>query len=382
TRPGRVRERVGHATRTVLLMVALGLAALAPWMVKNWALLGAPFYPYFAHRMVEPWLQALYDAAPAVQAPDPTLSQSLRGIRAPVSLWGVFFSPGGLTAEGEGAFYLTNRILLLLPLGIFFLRRKSLGWLVAPPLLYLVLILVPFPSTNLRYLIPAVPALTLAVSFVLVEGGRRYLPRRLAVGGVLALATVALGPSWRVAKEWVTNTEAVPHFLGRASSSDYWATHLDPAVQTFAPMVRFVNENVPDTARVLLLFEARGFPLEPRVIQDNKITNWPYLVGVLPEGSCGEEVGADYLLLASAALNYYQQRGLDPGKLQWERFERFAESCLGPIIHIPGYVLFRWKRDVPQAAGGGGAFEPPATASPPSVGASPPDPRAAFDSRR
>lgn len=380
--PGGVAEQARCATGAALLMVALGMVAVAPWLVKNWALLGAPFYPYFAHRLIEPWLQALYEAAPAVQAPDPALSQALRGIRAPVSLWGVFFAPGGMTAEGEGAFYFTNRILLLLPLGIFFLRRRNLAWLVTPPLLYLILILVPFPSTNLRYLIPAVPALTLAVSFVLLEAGGRLLPRRFATVGVLVVATLALGPSWQTSRQWLTKTEAVPHFVGRASSSDYWATHLDPGVRTFAPMVRFVNDHVPDTARVLLLFEARGFPLEPRVIQDNKITNWPYLVGVLPEGECGEEVGADYLLLASAALNYYQQRGLDPGKLRWERFERFAEACLGPIFHVPGYVLFRWKHDVPGAAGVGTPGQSPTTASPPSVEASPPDPPAAFGSRR
>jgi hypothetical protein len=341
--PGVRGSRARAAARPALLMAVLGLAALAPWLLKNWALLGAPLYPYLAHRMVEPWLQLLYDAAPSVQAPDPTLSQSLRGIRAPVSLWGIFFAPGSLTAEGEGAFYFTNRILLLLPLGVFFLRRRWLGWLVTPPLLYLLLILLPFPSTNLRYLIPAVPALTLAVSFVLLEAGSRYLPRRLAATLVLILATLALGPSWRAAKRWVTGTEAVPYLLGRASESDYWATHHDPGVRAYAPMVSFVNEHVPDSARILLLFEARGFPLEPRVIQDNKITNWPYLAGVLPEGGCGEEVGADYILLASAALNYYQTRGLDPAMLQWERFEGFADRCLSPVFHVPGYVLFRWN---------------------------------------
>jgi hypothetical protein len=348
--PGGRGERARAAARTTLLMAALGLLALAPWLVKNWALMGAPLYPYFAHRMVEPWLQALYDAAPAVQAPDPTLSQSLRGIRLPVSLWGVFFAPGSQTAEGEGAFYFTSRILLLLPLGVFLLRRRWLGWLMAPPLLYLFLILVPFPATNLRYLIPAVPALTLAVAFVLLEVGNRYLPRRPATLLVLVLATVALGPSWRAGKRWVTGTEAVPHLLGRASESDYWATHHDPGVRAYAPMVSFVNEHVPDSARILMLFEARGFPLEPRVYQDNKITNWPYLSGVLPEGGCGEEVGADYLLLASAALNYYQTRGLDPEKLQWERFEGFADRCLGPVFHVPGYVLFRWKSGIPAPA--------------------------------
>jgi hypothetical protein len=107
-------------------------------------------------------------------------------------------------------------------------------------------------------------------------------------------------------------------------------------------VIRHVNASLPGDATLLMLFEARGFPLQTKVIQDNRITNWPYLAGVLPEESCGDEVGADYLLLASAALNYYRLRGLDPEKLHWDRFEGFAERCLEPVFQVPGYVLFRW----------------------------------------
>ena len=363
---GSSRVRIRGAALASLTLAGLGVVALAPWLVKNWVLLGSPLYPYFSHRMVEPWLQALYHANPAAPPPDVTLSQTLRGVRAPVSLWGVFFAPGELTAEGEGVFYFTNRLLLLLPLGVLFLKRKLLGWLLLPPLLYLVLVLGVFPATNLRYLIPAVPALTLALVYVLLEAGNRYLPRRLAALGVMVLGTLALAPSYRAVKRWLSETEAVSHLLGSTSETEYWATHLDPGVRAYQPMVRHVNENVPTDALVLMLFEARGFPLVTASLQDNKITNWPYLAGVLPEGSCGESVGASHLLLATAALNYYRLRGLDPERLQWGRFEGFAERCLEPVFQVPGYVLFRWHPPAP-------------TASPPSAAAGPPDPRAGAD---
>jgi hypothetical protein len=336
---GPERARRG---KILLLMGTSGLVAMAPWLLKNWALLGAPLYPYFAHRVLEPWLQRLYQAAPGVSAPGPELSLSLRGIREPVSLWGVFFSPGPLTAEGEGVFYFTNRVLLLLPLGIFFLRRRWVGWIALPPLLYLVLTLVPFPFTNLRYLIPAVPALTLVTAYAILEGGRRYLPHRVATVGLLVIATLALGPSYRAVRDRLGGTQAVSHLLGSTSQAEYWATHHDPGVRAYAPVIRHVNASLPGDATLLMLFEARGFPLQTKVIQDNRITNWPYLAGVLPEESCGDEVGADYLLLASAALNYYRLRGLDPEKLHWDRFEGFAERCLEPVFQAPGYVLFRW----------------------------------------
>ena len=101
---GGPRARILRAASVSLTLAALGVAALAPWLVKNWVLLGSPLYPYFSHRMVEPWLQTLYQANPAVAAPDVTLSQSLRGIRAPVDLWGVFFAPGGLSTSPTGSF--------------------------------------------------------------------------------------------------------------------------------------------------------------------------------------------------------------------------------------------------------------------------------------
>jgi hypothetical protein len=364
--PENPRVRIRSAVSASLTLAALGIAALAPWLVKNWVLLGSPLYPYFSHRMVEPWLQALYQANPAAPTPDVALSQSLRGVRTPVSLWGVFFAPGELTAEGEGVFYFTNRLLLLLPLGVFFLKRRLLGWLVFPPLLYLVLVLGAFPATNLRYLIPAVPALTLAVVYVLLEAGSRYVPRRVAALGVMVLGTLALAPSYQAVNRWLSETEAVSHLLGSTSEAEYWATHLDPGVRAYQPMVRHVNESVSPEALVLMLFEARGFPLVPTSLQDNKITNWPYLAGALPEGSCGDEVGADYLLLANAALNYYRLRGLDPERLQWSRFQGFAERCLEPVYQVPGYVLFKWRRALP-------------TASPPSAAAEPPDPPGGAD---
>jgi len=343
--------QVGGAVKTAVLLGALGLVVLSPWLLKNWALLGAPFYPYFADRTVEPWLQALYQANPGVQGPDPALSQALRGLRSPVSLWGVFFAPGSLTAETEGAFYFTNRIFLLLPLGIFFLGRKRLGWLTLPPLLYLALILIPFPSTNLRYLLPAVPALTLAVAFALIELGKRYVPGGWGSVGILVLATWMLMPTGRAMKRWMEGTEAGTHLLGSTSEAEFWANHHDPGVRAFAPIIRYVNENLSPESRVLMLFEARGYPFEPKVIQDNKITNWPYLAGILPEGSCGEEGVADHILLASAALNYYRLRGLGAEKLQWGRFQGFAERCLEPVYQVPGYLLFKWETTPREPSG-------------------------------
>ncbi len=344
--------------RPTLSMALVGGIALAPWLLKNWALLGAPLYPYFAHRMLEPWLQDLYRTAQWATPPDPNLALTLRGVREPVSLWGVFFAPGTLTAEGEGSFYYANRFLLLLPLAVFFLRRRWVAWIALPPLLYLLAVLVPFPYTNLRYLIPAAPALTLVAAYAVLEAGSRYLPRKAAILGLLILATLSLGPSYRAARHWLEGTEALTYLSGFTSQAEFRSTHLDPGVRAYAPLIRRINGSLSADDTVLMLFEARGFPLRTRVIQDNRITNWPYLVGVLPPGSCGENIGADYLLLASAALRYYQQRGLDPERLRWGEFEEFAGRCLDPVYQVPGYVLFRWRKPasiselLPYAGGG------------------------------
>jgi hypothetical protein len=144
---------------------------------------------------------------------------------------------------------------------------------------------------------------------------------------------------------WTARTRALGYAAGTVSRGVFLATHHDPGVRVYAPMMQFVNANVPDDGKILMLFEARGFYLDPSTIQDNKVTNWPLLATALEPGECLAAAGVDHVLLATGSLNYYVQRGLDLTSIKWGRFQEFAGSCLEPIYDGPGYVLFEVKSE-------------------------------------
>lgn len=342
-----VVKRTGGVSAAVRPAVTAGLVALAvmlPWFAKNWLLLGAPLYPFMTQRVMEPWLAALYAGAAPAASVDPALLRPLLNVRVPFNLRDAFLNPARLTVEAEGAFYYANRILLLLPLWVLFVRHRVVNWLLVPALAYLALVIVPFPVTNLRYLVPAAVPLTLAVTYVMVALGQRFIaerPRRLLLA---FLAALALAPTLRTMYVWTMRTRALGYAAGAVSRDEFLATHHDPGVRVYAPMMQFVNANVPHDGKILMLFEARGFYLDPSAIQDNKVTNWPLLAAALEPGECLEAAGIDHVLVATGSLNYYVQRGLDLTSIKWGRFQEFAASCLEPIYDGPGYMLLEVKR--------------------------------------
>ncbi len=333
--------------RSVLLCALVGGAFMAPWLLKNLFLVGAPFYPFFAERLASPWLNSLFPGGSAVAVVGPEITRSLRLVQEGYTLWAPFFDPGRLNVEVEGAFYFTNRAFLLLPLAFFFRPRALAGWLILPALLFVALT-VALTVPNLRYLIPAAPALTVALAGVLHGLRKKWAPGWAGAVGLLGVGVLALLPTVGTVATWLGRTPALAHAVGAASAEEYHAGHLDPGVRFYRPVVRHVNETLSPDDRLLLLWEARGFPLEPRVIQDNKISNWPVMAEALEMHSgCLNQVGEfEYVLLASAAANYYRFRGLGEDRIRWEAFQRYRDRCLSELWSSPGFTLFRVRESV------------------------------------
>jgi hypothetical protein len=99
----------GKAARQTLRSVAVfGLvaaAAGAPWLIKNILLLGAPLYPYFAERLLQPWLATLNGAVDLPSGLAPAALRPLSEVREPFSLVTWFMAPERLTPENEGTAY-------------------------------------------------------------------------------------------------------------------------------------------------------------------------------------------------------------------------------------------------------------------------------------
>lgn len=326
------------AVKPVVVFAALGVAASLPWMIKNWILLGAPFYPLFADLVLEPWLVPLFGSTTVPPSVDIEVFQALDRVRIPFNLRDAFFAPQRLTVEPEGVFYGLSMALLALPLWGLFVKNKTVNWLAIPAVGYLIILIVPFPATNLRYMIPAVVPLTIAVAYMAVKTAQRFLSASSAQFVLLLLAAFVLISPIRTMQGWLLGSKALSHLVGATSAADYRLNRL--TFQLIGPVIRFTNENLAEDDRILLLWEARAYYFTPTVLQDIRLTNWPLLAQQLGPQDCLEDEGVTHVLLGSGALGYYVNRGLDPQAVRWEAFQRFAQRCLTPIHESTGFVLY------------------------------------------
>lgn len=337
---GSQTRSVTASLRPLVLFGLLVVAAALPWLVKNWILLHAPLYPLLAETALEPWLIPFYGSDTVPPSVNPEIFQFIWHLRVPFDLRAIFLSPEELTIEPEGAFYYANPILLLLPFWVFFLRNRTLNWLVIPAVGYMLVLLLAYPGSNLRYLIPAMVPLTIVAVHIVVRSCERFLSTTAAQLVLVLLAGLALAPSGSTMYTWISQTKAVSHLIGASSAAEYLGTHRDIGVQLYASLVRFVNGELPEGSRILMLFEARGYYFKPSVVEDVKATNWPLLAPQLAPTDCLAAAGISHVLVGVGAVGYYIEGGLDLEVIQWAALQQFAQRCLAPIYRSPGFVLY------------------------------------------
>ncbi len=335
----RTETRSFNRTLSQLGLFGLvALAAVAPWLGKNWLLLDAPFYPYLSERMLEPWLAALYGNASVPEAVNREVFAAISNARLPFSIVDLFLAPGRLTVEQEGVHYHMNFFILLAPLAILFVRNRTLRWLFAPTIIYLLLIVLPFGKTNLRYLIPALPPLTVVSAHVAARVAQRYLSAGAARLLLVSLAVLALYPSGKAMHSWLRRSDVLGHFAGVTSEQSY----LQGGFFFYSQMTQAVNQMVPEQGKVLLLFEARAYYFEPDVIQDNLLTNWALLAPYATQrDDCLNSSGISHFLVSDAAVRYYARRGTDPRLLALDDLRAFAGRCLSLVHRGRGFTILR-----------------------------------------
>jgi 4-amino-4-deoxy-L-arabinose transferase-like glycosyltransferase len=329
-----------EAWRTLALGVAAGALVVLPWLLKNLILVGYPLYPFLAPRLMSPWLAALYGQASPPANTDPRIFSLLEDVREPFSLLKYLTAPSALTPESEGSNYYPNLLLFGLPI-----------WLVLPPLgprlrlalpalgFAAILLLVSY-KTNLRYLIPMLPALTIVACSGVVQLTNRISRRALREGVLVFLGLLTLGPSLLVAGERVSNYQLGRLLVGNVSPLEYLRTSRDPEILDYAQMTTAVNQAVGPHSLILLLFDERAFLFRSPVLRDDALTNWPLLVPLLPKVGCLERTGITHVLINKGAIQYFARRGLPTGSLRLDRFDSFARACLTTIIDRPTFTLY------------------------------------------
>lgn len=316
------------------------LLGAAPVLLKNIVLLGSPFYPFLTERLIPPWLATITGSSEVPSAVGPEVYGLIAQAREPFNLIDFLFRPGALTVEAEAAAFVTNPAFLLLPLALLFFRDRILMALVLPAVMYPALILIPFDFTNLRYLLPAIPAFTL----VSAEVGRRLCENVASRGGTVILLTAGSALATVPAAWAIGDHVLAPHRLhvavGALPTEAYLASDADPGFAAFWNARNRVHQTTDPNARILFLFEARGLYFQREVLQDNVLTNWPILRSTSALDTCLKGTEITHILMNLGALGYYQARGMDPTPLGLDAFQEF-NRCLEPIFNERGYAFFR-----------------------------------------
>jgi hypothetical protein len=329
-------KAAGQTLRNVAIFGLVAVAAGAPWLIKNIVLLGAPLYPYFAERILQPWLATLNGTADLPSGLASAALRPLSEVREPFSLVTWFTAPERLTPEIEGSAYGANLAFVLLVFALPLLRNRTFSAFVVPGLIFVAVILLRNPYLNLRYLMPALPALTIASAYVIATGIREVrLLRRYSGPFVLVAVTCSVLPSLIVLGSNFSYLRPIAHAIG-AVSRYYYKGEINAE--------RYVNDRLPRDARVLLLFDARGYRYSRTVIQDNNLTNWPLLISVLGPSKCLEGSGITHVLVNEFGLRLYVNRGLNSNHILWDRFDEFADRCLEEVHREPDFWLFAVRR--------------------------------------
>ena len=336
---------IGSVVRHLASFGATFIGIALPWLVKNWLLLGAPLYPFFAQRKMDSWLGFVYSDLVFSESLHLKILTMLGDVRTSLNLSDLLFNPSALTVETEALRYYLNPLFLCLAL--WFVRvpkERALNWLLIPPLGYLAILLLFFPKTNLRYLIPLIAPLTIAAVNLTGRQLRRLGGGKPTTIAMHLIALVVLWPTFQTLTFWTIKKEPFTYLAGLTSRKDYLDSDaFPPDYDSAAQVVAYVNQNLAPDDRVLMLFEARGFYFNVPVIQDNILVNWPLLATKLPAIGCLESSGISHVLINTGALDFYLQRGLDPDVAQWNTFNEFAERCLASVYSMGSHVLYAVK---------------------------------------
>jgi hypothetical protein len=241
--PAGMRPAPPAGAASVMGALAAGCALAAPWYVRNWIRTGSPLFPFYLH---------LWPA----QAPGWDLERS-QLYDTWFSLYGNTVTPVdyvlaplrlAVTSQPDQPAYFDGvlgiALVAALPLLAWALwtRRLDVELRLALLLSGCLFVFWLFSSQQLRYLLPAVPAL--AVSTAVAGSALDERPAR-ALRWV-ALAAAALGPP--VILAWFLTLDPLRVVLGGESRDDYLRRRLD-----YYPYYELVNRELPADAKVWLI---------------------------------------------------------------------------------------------------------------------------------
>ncbi|HEX9028165.1 MAG TPA: hypothetical protein VF823_03245, partial [Anaerolineales bacterium] len=197
-------------------------------------------------------------------------------------------------------------------------------------------------SQQVRFLLPIFPALSLLAAYVLSSlagripwaAARRVLVRSL-IGSTLVFTVLYYG--------FIINRYG---FLNSVLGMETRQSFLERMVSDYPPM-QFIQASLPSQARVLLMWDGRGYYCDARCVPDTEQARWTRLAsGPAPDARqmAGElrQEGITHLFFSALDAQFFQDH--DPGGLHTRaiRFfqEQFRPACTRPVYEYPGGVIY------------------------------------------
>lgn len=318
------------------LVVVLGtaMALAAPFLVKNWILLGAPLYPFFADRLVDPWIGVV--GVRIADSVEPV--NVLASARRPFNVVDWVIRPESLTVEESGRYFGLPFVSLFGFYAFFTRRRRLAAYLMVPTLVGGFLVVIASRETNLRYLLPVLPivAMLSAIAFASVAHKLGPPSRWILTLAILAATAIPFA-SWLVNE---TSRGRLPVGVGIESVETWQNRASNLSQRRLGELADVIQSDLTGDGRVLLLYEARGLTLGPRVIQDNVFTTWSTLGDAL-EKQCLQRDEVNYVVLGTDVYEYLLGKGVMESELLGPRWNSFRDRCLELDETIPGYEIYR-----------------------------------------
>jgi len=311
-----------QALKCGLIFVFISLLVFSPWLIKNFFMTGNPFFPFF---------QGLFNS-PISQTPANNYSIGLyKGIfrmREALygeSFWETLLIPIRFFFQGQDNVpryfdgVLNPIIIILAPFAFIkksFTREKLLflGFAV-----FFILIATFLDRTRIRYILPAIPPLTIlsimGLSYILHWAQCHSKPARSA--WLFAFVTVfiaALLPNLFYIKNYYRKYDPIIYISGKISRDAYIA-HYDYSY----PAMQYINKYTPEKSKIRLIFLARrGYYLD-RTYEDDNDLGIGFIRGLV-ESANNDQTFQNYILY----------RGYTHLLIRIDLFHRFIQDNYSP----------------------------------------------------
>jgi len=286
----------------VFIFLFLALIIAGYWYLKNWLWLDNPVYPFFfGGKGVEQFLlQELKQGADYLG--------SGHGFGAFfINLWKIFKEPGRFYI---GKHHYINYLFILLPLYLFLKKNHPVNILLFLSGLYYIYWV--WSVQGIRYLVPIFPLLSIATAYILDETIKPRKNIRLLKNLVPLAALIIMAANTKLQFDMTKRLCPWKYLAGR-KPKEYILKKCD-AYSYFLPAVEYMNNELPRSAKILMLFEARSYYIQRSTIPDYHILAWKRL---LAQHSSNEEIyetlrsqGVTHILFNRAVLKFHVKRGI------------------------------------------------------------------------